>query len=269
MATRPVEVEQFVEGRHVRKAYTDRSVGLSTGALHGPSRPGRGRRRAVSRRWRSAPRRSSRARTSAKNSGMFGQTAAEFMRHEVLPREPQLYAHDWALTRELMRKAAALDLARLEIPDGLRRPRPRHDQRGVRRRADCRQPVVCRVARRAHLRSARCRSCYFGTDEQKARYLPRLGSAELDRRLRAHRAAVGLRRARGADHRAADPGRPSLRAQRPEDVDHQRRVRRSLHDLREGRRRTIHGVPRRAGDGCRQRARTNTSSGSTARRRPR
>src|SRR6266566_5699695 len=47
---------------------------------------------------------------------LFGQTAAEFMRHEVLPREQQLYAHDWVLTRDLIRKAAALDLARLEVP---------------------------------------------------------------------------------------------------------------------------------------------------------
>ena len=47
---------------------------------------------------------------------LFGRTAAEFMRQEVLPREQQLYAHDWVLTRELVRKAAALDLARLEVP---------------------------------------------------------------------------------------------------------------------------------------------------------
>src|SRR5262249_41370673 len=33
---------------------------------------------------------------------LFGQTAAEFMRKEVQPREEQLYAHDWVLTRELL-----------------------------------------------------------------------------------------------------------------------------------------------------------------------
>src|SRR5262245_422955 len=47
---------------------------------------------------------------------LFGQTAAEFMLHEVVPREAELYAHDWALTRQLLRKAADLDLTRLEIP---------------------------------------------------------------------------------------------------------------------------------------------------------
>ena len=47
---------------------------------------------------------------------LFGQTAAEFMRKEVVPVERRLYEHDWALTRQLLRKAADLDLTRLEIP---------------------------------------------------------------------------------------------------------------------------------------------------------
>src|SRR4029453_4192846 len=47
---------------------------------------------------------------------LFGQTAAEFMRNEVLPNQASLYAHDWIKTRELLKKAADLDLLRLEIP---------------------------------------------------------------------------------------------------------------------------------------------------------
>src|SRR3989442_15997720 len=47
---------------------------------------------------------------------LFGQTAAEFMQKEVLPVVERLYKHDWDLTRQLMRKAADLDLLRLEIP---------------------------------------------------------------------------------------------------------------------------------------------------------
>jgi len=35
---------------------------------------------------------------------LFGQTAAEFMRQEVLPNEASLYAHDWVKTRELLKK---------------------------------------------------------------------------------------------------------------------------------------------------------------------
>src|SRR6185503_3872587 len=48
---------------------------------------------------------------------LFGRAAAEFMRGEVLPREARLYAHDWDLTRELLRKAGDIDLLRLEIPE--------------------------------------------------------------------------------------------------------------------------------------------------------
>ena len=37
---------------------------------------------------------------------MFGRTAAEFMRYEVLPNQVSLYAHDWDKTRELRKSAA-------------------------------------------------------------------------------------------------------------------------------------------------------------------
>ena len=39
---------------------------------------------------------------------LFGQTAAEFMRREVLPSAARLYARDWPFTRELLRKAGEL-----------------------------------------------------------------------------------------------------------------------------------------------------------------
>ena len=44
---------------------------------------------------------------------LFGQTASEFMHKEVLPVVEQLYHHDWALTRQLLKKASELDLLRL------------------------------------------------------------------------------------------------------------------------------------------------------------
>src|SRR5262245_28759977 len=46
---------------------------------------------------------------------LFGKAAEEFMRQEVIPREADLYKHDWVLTRELIRKAADRDLTRLKI----------------------------------------------------------------------------------------------------------------------------------------------------------
>jgi alkylation response protein AidB-like acyl-CoA dehydrogenase len=109
---------------------------------------------------------------------MFGQTAAEFMRQEVLPREPQLYAHDWGVTRELMLKAAALDLARLEIPTaygglGLDMISAAYvgEQIAV-------NPSFA-GSLGAHTTIGTLPIVHFGTDEQKARYLPRLGSVEI------------------------------------------------------------------------------------------
>ncbi len=48
---------------------------------------------------------------------LFGRAAEEFMRTEVVPRAAEIYAKDWLLTRELIKKAADRDFTRLEIPE--------------------------------------------------------------------------------------------------------------------------------------------------------
>ena len=48
---------------------------------------------------------------------LFGRAAEEFMRTEVVPRAAEIYAKDWPLTRELIKKAADRDFTRLEIPE--------------------------------------------------------------------------------------------------------------------------------------------------------
>ena len=137
---------------------------------------------------------------------LFGQTAAEFMRNEVLPHEASLYAHDWAMTRELLKKAAELDLLRLEIP-------PAYGGLGLDKisAAYVGEQIAINPSfggsLGAHTSIGTLPLVYFGTPEQKARYLPRLAQRRADRRLRAHRAAVGLRCAGGADHGAPHAGR--------------------------------------------------------------
>lgn len=109
---------------------------------------------------------------------LFGQTAAEFMRHEVLPHEAQLYAHDWTKTRELLARAAALDLLRLEIPT-------RYGGLGLDKISAAfvgEQMAVnpsFGASLGAHTSIGTLPIVYFGTDAQKARYLPKLASAEL------------------------------------------------------------------------------------------
>jgi alkylation response protein AidB-like acyl-CoA dehydrogenase len=109
---------------------------------------------------------------------LFGQTASEFMHKEVLPVVERLYHHDWALTRELLKKASDLDLLRLEIP-------PSYGGLGL--DLISASYVGEQIAINpsfggslgAHTSIGTLPLVYFGTDEQKARYLPRLASGEL------------------------------------------------------------------------------------------
>ena len=109
---------------------------------------------------------------------LFGQTASEFMHKEVLPVVEQLYHHDWALTRQLLKKASELDLLRLEIP-------PAYGGLGL--DLISASYVGEQIAINpsfggslgAHTSIGTLPLVYFGTEEQKARYLPRLASGDL------------------------------------------------------------------------------------------
>ncbi|HEY0992167.1 MAG TPA: acyl-CoA dehydrogenase family protein [Kofleriaceae bacterium] len=109
---------------------------------------------------------------------LFGNTAADFMRREVLPVAPRLYERDWPLTRELLRKAGALDLLRLEIPDvygglGLDKASAAYvfEQIGM-------NPSFGGSIG-AHTGIGTLPLLYFGNAAQKAKYLPRLATGEL------------------------------------------------------------------------------------------
>jgi alkylation response protein AidB-like acyl-CoA dehydrogenase len=100
------------------------------------------------------------------------------MRNEVLPVEASLYAHDWTRTRELLNKAADLDLLRLEIP-------PDYGGLGLDKvsAAYVGEPLALNPSfggsLGTHTSIGTLPIVYFGTPEQKAKYLPRLGSGEL------------------------------------------------------------------------------------------
>ena len=109
---------------------------------------------------------------------LFGRTAAEFMRNEVLPHEASLYAHDWTKTRELLKKAADLDLLRLEIPaayGGLGLDKVSAAYVGEHFAIN---PSFA-GSLGTHTSIGTLPIVYFGTPAQKAKYLPRLASGEL------------------------------------------------------------------------------------------
>jgi alkylation response protein AidB-like acyl-CoA dehydrogenase len=109
---------------------------------------------------------------------MFGQTAAEFMRNEVLPNEGRLFAHDWDFVRTLLRKAADLDLLRLEIPEaygglGLSKISAAYvgEQIAV-------SPSFAGSIG-SHTSIGTLPTVYFGNEAQKAKYLPTLASGQM------------------------------------------------------------------------------------------
>ena len=198
---------------------------------------------------------------------LFGQTAAEFMRNEVLPNEASLYAHDWTMTRELLKKAADLDLLRLEIPAaygglGLDKISAAYVGEQIAINPSFGGSLG------AHTSIGTLPIVYFGTAEQKARYLPRLASAELIGAYALTEPHSGSDALSAKTTARLTARRQALRPERPEGVDHQRRLRRRLHHLRQGGRREVHRVHRRAQHGRVRAAPTRRSSASTARPRP-
>ncbi len=109
---------------------------------------------------------------------MFGRIAEDFMRSEVVPRDAEIHAKDWQLTRELLLKAGEFDLLRVDIPEaygglGLDKVSSAYVGEQI--------SVMPSFAGSlgAHTTIGTLPLVYFGSDEQKARYLPRLASGEL------------------------------------------------------------------------------------------
>ena len=122
---------------------------------------------------------------------MFGRTAAEFMHKEVLPVADRLYETRLGADAPVAEESERSGPAASRDSAGVRRPRARSDQRLVCRRADRRQPVVRRVARRAHVHRHAAARLLRHRRAEAAVSAAALGRRP-DRRLRAHRAAVGL-----------------------------------------------------------------------------
>ncbi|HKX31423.1 MAG TPA: acyl-CoA dehydrogenase family protein [Blastocatellia bacterium] len=109
---------------------------------------------------------------------LFALVAEEFMRKEVLTREDEIYSKDWDVTRELLRKAGELDLLRMDIPE-------KHGGLGLDKVSSA--YVGERIAVMpsfggslgAHTTIGTLPIVYFGTEAQRAKYLPKLATGEL------------------------------------------------------------------------------------------
>jgi alkylation response protein AidB-like acyl-CoA dehydrogenase len=108
---------------------------------------------------------------------MFGRVAEDFMRTEALPRDQRMCAKDYAATRELLQKAGELDLLRVDIPEaygglGLDKVSAAY----VRGKIGVNLSLATIFG--AQTKIGILPIVYFGTEAQKARYLPDLSSGK-------------------------------------------------------------------------------------------
>ena len=108
---------------------------------------------------------------------MIGAAAQDFMETEMVPRLPEILALKYEATRELLRKAGEMGLLGVEIP-------AEYGGLGLDKVSGC---LIAEKAARdgsfavsftGHVGIGSLPIVYFGTDEQKKKYLPRLASGE-------------------------------------------------------------------------------------------
>ena len=108
----------------------------------------------------------------------IGQAAREFVEGEVIPRDAEIDKLDLELSKELLRKAGELGLLSLEIPetyDGMDLDK----LSGLLVLEELGRQASFSVSYGAHTGIGTLPIVYFGSEAQKAKYLPKLGSGEL------------------------------------------------------------------------------------------
>jgi alkylation response protein AidB-like acyl-CoA dehydrogenase len=109
---------------------------------------------------------------------LIGQTAEEFAINEVVPNADRLENKEWNVSRELLRKAGELGLTSVDIPE---------EYGGLEMDKVSSAVIADRIARSGsftvsfggHAGIGTLPIVYFGTEEQKKKYLPKLASGEL------------------------------------------------------------------------------------------
>jgi alkylation response protein AidB-like acyl-CoA dehydrogenase len=109
---------------------------------------------------------------------LIAQTAEEFAQNEILPNVEKMEHKDFAVVRELLRKAGELGLSGVEIPEAFG---------GLEMDKVTAAVIADRIAKYAgfattwggHTGIGTLPIAYFGTEQQKNKYLPRLASGEM------------------------------------------------------------------------------------------
>lgn len=108
---------------------------------------------------------------------MIGETAAAFMQNEMTPRIPEILALKYETTRELLKKMGELGLLGIEIPE-------EYGGMGLDKVSGCIASEASArdgsfaVSYMGHTGIGTLPIVYFGTKEQKQKYLPKFASGE-------------------------------------------------------------------------------------------
>jgi butyryl-CoA dehydrogenase len=105
------------------------------------------------------------------------QTTEEFAVNEIAPAEEKIESKDWSVTRELLKKASELGLTSVDVPE---------EYGGVEMDKVTSAIIADRIAKSGsfsvsfggHVGIGTLPIVYFGTEEQKKKYLPKLASGE-------------------------------------------------------------------------------------------
>ena len=109
---------------------------------------------------------------------LIGQTAEEFAMNEIVPNAEKMEHKDFSVSRELLRKAGELGLSSVEIPEAYG---------GLEMDKVTAAVIADHIAKYAgfaatwggHTGIGTLPLVYFGSEEQKKKYLPRLASGEI------------------------------------------------------------------------------------------
>src|SRR5437879_5753803 len=109
---------------------------------------------------------------------LIGQTAEEFAQNEIVPNVERMEHKDFSVTRDLLKKAGELGLSSVEIPEAYG---------GLEMDKVTAAVIADHIAKYAgfattwggHTGIGTLPIVYFGTEEQKKKYLPRLAAGEI------------------------------------------------------------------------------------------
>ncbi len=161
---------------------------------------------------------------------LIGQTTEEFAVNEILPNIERIEHKEFQVTRDLLKKAGELGLSGVEIPEAYG---------GLEMDKVTAAVIADHIAKYAgfattwggHSGIGTLPIVYFGTEEQKKKYLPKLAAGRDGRRLCAVGVHLGLRRDELPRAGRTVQGWQALHPERREDVDHQCRIRGSVYGV--------------------------------------